>query len=121
MPILLLGTDSQTPVWSETADMSADGFYCTTAQPFSPGEKLECLIALPSQPLGPSRRNQLYLKGQVDVIRLVLNNNTGFGIGCRICHYRLVASPAIPSWAATAGFESSDPAHYTDTLVPEAC
>ena len=102
LPVLLLRAESGTPIWSETADMSNDGFYCTTTQPFSPGERLECLIALPAQQPGSVGSDRFYLEGKVQVIRLVVNKHKGFAIGCRICQYHVVASEAIPSWAIVA-------------------
>jgi hypothetical protein len=99
LPILLLRTESESPLRTETVDISNDGFYCSTTQPIAPGERLACVIALPAGSSGEEGRERLYLQAEVDVVRIVLNNGSGFGIGCRIFDYSVVKSDAIPSWA----------------------
>ena len=107
LPVLLLRAESDTPIWSETSDISNDGFYCTTTLPFSPGEKLACMIGLPGQPFGSPRSGQFYLEGQVEVVRLVVSNHKGFGIGCRISNYHVITSETIPAWAAAVGLHET--------------
>jgi PilZ domain len=99
LPVLLLRADSNTPISSETANISNDGFYCETPEPLSPGEKLTCLLALPTQPSISAPGDPFYIEGQVDVVRLVGDNATGFGIGCRICQYRIISREGVPAWA----------------------
>ncbi len=71
------------PVPSETLDISTDGFYCTTPEPFAPGERLHCQIALPNEA-------GLYLDADVEVVRVAVSQReSGFGYGCRILEYRL--------------------------------
>src|SRR5579872_85555 len=48
LPILLLKGEAETPLWTETTDISNNGFYCNIAQPFAPGDELKCLIVLPT-------------------------------------------------------------------------
>jgi hypothetical protein len=100
LPILLLRTESESPLRTETVDISNDGFYCSTTQPFAPGERLTCVIALPAgSGLSEVGRERLYLHAEVDVVRIVVNNGRGFGIGCRIFGYSVLKYDAIPSWA----------------------
>jgi len=85
--------------------MNSDGFYCTTTQPFSPGERLACLVVLPAQSAGAPPRDRFYLEGQVEVIRLVVSGTKGFGIGCRIREYQMINGEALPPWAVAAGVD----------------
>ena len=96
LPVLLLRTESETPLWTETADINNNGFYCNTREPFAPGDRLTCLIGLPAQPSGSDR---LYLEAKVDVVRITVNDGSGFGVGCRISQYHVINDQALPSWA----------------------
>ena len=100
LPVLLLRTESEAPLRTETVDISNNGFYCNTTQPFAPGEKLTCLIGLPVRSTAsPAFGDRFYLLADVDVVRIVLNNGSGFGVGCRISEFRVLTNDAIPSWA----------------------
>jgi hypothetical protein len=44
-------------------------------------------------------RERLYLQAEVDVVRIVVTNGNGFGVGCRISDYHVLANDAVPSWA----------------------
>lgn len=111
LPLLLLRTESETPLWTETADISNNGFYCTTAEPFAPGDSLTCLIELPVHPTSPDSGGHLYLEASVDVVRIVVHNGNGFGIGCQIREYRVINNQSIPAWAGRkAENEASEPA-----------
>jgi hypothetical protein len=91
----------------ETLDISNNGFYFTTTQPFAPGEQLTCLINLPVRLSAKSEcKDPLYLRAEVDVIRIVVNNDNGFGVGCRISEYRVLMNEALPSWAVAPPEES---------------
>ncbi len=100
LPILLLRTESGTPLWTETADISNNGFYCNTIQPFAPGDQLKCVIVLPAHSPGtPDNNERFYLEATVDVVRIVMNEGTGFGIGCEIRQYHVIKRDRLPSWA----------------------
>ena len=102
LPILLLKDETETPLWTETADISNNGFYCNTAQPFAPGDELRCLIMLPTHAPGTADNNErLYLDAKVDVVRIVMNEGSGFGIGCEIRQYQVVNGQMLPAWAGT--------------------
>jgi hypothetical protein len=101
LPVLFLRPESDGPLRTETLDISNNGFYCITTQPFAPGEKLTCLIGVPKR--SSSKRDSkdgLYLQAEVDVVRIVVNSGNGFGVGCRISDYRVLADDAVPSWAS---------------------
>jgi hypothetical protein len=95
LPVLLFRTGFQEPIRTETTDFSNGGFYCTTQEPFGPGDKFDCLITLPSH--NPeSGREGLLLKCAVEVVRVVARAEVpGFGIGCRISEYHVVPSQAV--------------------------
>jgi len=100
LPVLFLRAESDGPLQTETLDISNNGLHFITTQPFAPGEKLMCLIGVPTRCSSkPELKDRLYLEADVDVIRIVVNNGNGFGIGCRISDYRVLASDAVPSWA----------------------
>ncbi len=81
-------------------NISNNGFYCITTQPFAPGERLTCLIGLPRRlSTSPELTDRVYLEAEVDVVRIAVNNGDGFGVGCRIFEYRVLPNEAIPSWA----------------------
>ena len=37
---------------TETDNLSSIGFYCTSDEPFSPGEQLNCEVVIPSNDIG---------------------------------------------------------------------
>ena len=122
LPVLLLRTESDTPICSETSNISNDGFYCTSPQPFSPGDRLDCLIVLPAEPSDSPESGQFCIEGRVDVVRLVVDNNKGFGIGCRFGRYHVIPSRDIPAWAGPGLDrlpirESNDSDALRDTLI----
>lgn len=97
LPLLLSRLNSeQHPIATETLNISTDGFYCTTPEPFAPGERLRCLISLRDDLRVPGEA-QMYLDADVEVVRIVARNTeSGFGYGCRILDYRLSsAEPKI--------------------------
>ena len=112
LPVLFLRPESDSPLRTETLDISNNGFYCITPQPFAPGEQLTCLIGVPVRSAATLEcKDRLYLQAEVDVVRIVVNNGSGFGVGCRISDYRVLTNDAIPSWAlaSTEPAESATP------------
>ena len=100
LPVLLLRNESDAPVWTETADISNNGFYCNTPQPFAPGDEFRCIIVLPTHCLAPSNNGErLYLEAKVEVVRIAMNESSGFGIGCEIRHFHVLTSQKLPPWA----------------------
>jgi hypothetical protein len=77
-------------VRAQTKNLTTDGFYCLSPEPFEPGEVLECTIDLPSSnELMPGRK----LQGPVTVLRAGRVHGKAFGIACRLHDYSLVARP----------------------------
>jgi hypothetical protein len=92
VPVLLFGAESENPVRSETVNISKTGFYCSTKEPFAPGDRLRCLLSI-SAPCD-STESELYLDAEVEVIRVRVDTS-GFGLGCRIGEYHIVSQQAI--------------------------
>ncbi len=85
IPVLLFGGETENPVRSETVNISKNGFYCSTREPFAPGDRLRCLLSIST----PSDAAELYLDAEIEVMR-VLVDTSGFGLGCRIGDYHIV-------------------------------
>ena len=100
LPVLFLRSEDDGPLQTETVDISNNGFYCITPHPFAPGEHLICVIGMPIRSGATlDCKDQLYLQAEVEVVRIVVNNGSGFGVGCRISEYHVLANDALPSWA----------------------
>ena len=73
--------------WADatTADFSREGFYCTSAAPFSPHERLECEFAMIHVEPGSRPEPDLVFRCYVEVVRLVANGvEPGYGVACRL-------------------------------------
>ena len=91
LPVRLIPSEGLLPTETETEDISRDGFFCFTDQPFEPGLRMRCVLLLPEARSGGS--GQVRLEGTVEVVRITLNEaGRGFGIGCCLHDYRLVES-----------------------------
>ena len=99
LPVLFLVTEFDVPLRAETLDVSNNGFYCITSRPFAPGERLTCIIAVPIRAATGAAEScdRLYLEAKVDVVRIVVNSNNGFGVGCRISEYRIGINDSLRS------------------------
>lgn len=105
------------PVLSETSDITNDGFYCVSPQPFSPGERALALVALPIAPCKSGGGSQFYIQAEIEIVRLAIDNNNGFGIGCRIADYRLITRDSFPAWAKGVGFGKGPLLENSDAAV----
>jgi hypothetical protein len=94
VPVLLFGTESESPVRSETVNISKTGFYCSTKEPFAPGDRLRCLLSI-SAPCD-STESEIYLDAEVEVMRVRVDTS-GFGLGCRIGEYHIISQQAVKS------------------------
>lgn len=67
---------------AEIDNISSAGFHCTTYEPFSPGERLECDLFIPQQ-FG-DQITDLVLHRHVKVMRLEIKGlEPGFGVACQ--------------------------------------
>jgi hypothetical protein len=92
LPVLLFPSDGRAAMKTETVDISADGFYCTAAEPFAPGSRVRFVIALPSTTADGSIsvKPKLYMDGYADVVRVICELQSGFGLGFHITEYRVI-------------------------------
>jgi hypothetical protein len=75
---------------AKTQNLSTKGFYCVAEHPFSPQEKLNCELIIPSGAPGHLPRVDLVLRGVVEVIRVVAKGiDPGYGIACQIKSYTI--------------------------------
>ena len=78
-------------VESTTENLSSEGLYCITQERFKRGERLQCEIVIPEESAGSP---EPYLRLQCHVtIERVEHVHRGFGLGCHIEDYSLVAVP----------------------------
>lgn len=95
LPVILSRAGNGTIVRTETRNISRDGFFCLTEEPFAPGERLRCLLLLPALS-GKSTVPSACLEGDVEVIRIVTDEESGkFGIGCALHDYQLIPVPDV--------------------------
>ena len=106
LPVWLSRRNGEHPIASETLNISTEGFYCTTSEPFAPGETLRCRISLPddrtSHKEAGHKEAGLYLDADVEVLRVTVGaqSDSGFGIACRIREYRLLPRHEAESGAS---------------------
>ena len=80
--VRLTRPDQWTSVKTETANLSSSGFYCTSDEPFSPGEQLNCEVVIPSKDIGYDSTD-LVLHRRVKVVRVEIKGlEPGFGVAC---------------------------------------
>ena len=90
-PVRLFQT-GRPSVESTTENLSSDGLYCITKQPFQPGERLQCEILIPGETFG-SPEAPVRLQCHVTVRRVENFGVVGaFGLGCHIEDYTVAAA-----------------------------
>lgn len=87
-PVRLFRNPGNASVESTTENLTSNGFYCVSKEPFELGEQLECVIAIPAGSFGYSEA-PIRLQCRVRVMR-VENQRDGFGLGCSIEDYDLL-------------------------------
>ena len=98
-PVRLFRGAATPSVESTTENLTSNGFYCHSREPFEIGESLECIIAIPSGSFGYAG-SPISLQCRVRVTR-VEDQSDGFGLGCYIEDYDLLVN-ARQSRGATA-------------------
>jgi PilZ domain-containing protein len=78
-----------------TENLSSEGFFCITKQPFRLDGRLQCEIVIPVESIG-AEEAPLRLQCQVTV-RRVEALRAGFGLGCRIEDYSLATGSPAPA------------------------
>ena len=87
-PVRLFRQAEGSSVESTTENLTSEGLYCITKEPFKPGERLQCEIIVPAAGLGLEA--PVVLECHV-TIRRVEQLPGGFGLGCHIEEYSLRA------------------------------
>jgi len=102
-PVRLFRDPSAPSVESITENLTSNGFYCISKEPFEMGEHLECIIAIPAGSFGYNE-SPIRLQCRVRVAR-VEDQREGFGLGCYIEDYDLLTNARSPR----QNFEPDDP------------
>ena len=71
-------------IFTSTQNVSSEGFYCVADEPV-PGGDHECVILVPAN--APNARKFLYLRCQVQILRIDPLDQKRFGIAARIQNY----------------------------------
>jgi len=83
------------PIESATENLSSEGLYCITQEPFKQGERLQCEIVIPGESFGspePFLRLQCHI-----TVKRVEHVHRGFGLGCHIEDYTLATGSPQPA------------------------
>lgn len=102
-PVRLFRDPAAPSVESITENLTSNGFYCISKEPFELGERLECIIAIPAGSFGYNE-SPIRLQCRVRVAR-VEGQQEGFGLGCYIEDYDLLTN----SRSASGSLPSSQP------------
>jgi len=87
-PVRLFRDPGSPSIDSTTENLTSNGFYCVSKEPFQLGERLQCVIAVPAGAFGYSE-SLVRLQCRVKVMR-VENQTDSFGLGCCIEDYELL-------------------------------
>jgi hypothetical protein len=80
-----------TVIQTQTENISSEGFYCLSAEPFSPGTRLEAILEIPYRLRAGKRSERLALQCNVHVIRVDSKGPRPlFGVACQIDDYAVV-------------------------------
>jgi hypothetical protein len=83
-PVHLFRQSEGPSVESTTENLSSEGLYCITSEPFKPRERLQCELIVPAAALG--LESPIVLECHLSV-RRVEYRRLGFGLGCHIEDY----------------------------------
>ncbi len=90
-PVRISGADGGTALETRTENLSPEGFYCLVSEAIMPGQRIECMLELPSH--GREGESTVFLRCQARVIRVeTADVPEKFGIGCRIDQYSVVVA-----------------------------
>jgi hypothetical protein len=87
--VRLIRPNGARPLDSNTKNVSSDGFYCVVREPFTAGEQIRCILALPA--FDPARQDDLIaLDCLARVVRVELLGSAEYGIACAIEQYQVM-------------------------------
>ena len=95
-PITLHRNGNGKVVETLTENLSSQGFYCRTSEPFAFGECLDCVLRFPEHSFG-GNGTAVRLRCRASVVRVETAGPQHFGIACRIEDYSLQVSAASPA------------------------
>jgi hypothetical protein len=98
-PVRLFRGPAAGAIESTTENLSSEGLYCMSSQPFKVGERLQCEIRILGTNFSDSEP-RLHLHCHVTVKR-VERLRSGFGLGCHIEDYSL--GPGSANHLVSAG------------------
>jgi len=110
-----------TVIQTQTENISCEGFYCLSAEPFSPGTRLEAILEIPYRLRAGKRSERLALQCNVHVIRV---DSTGprplFGVACQIDDYAVVPLCGWPAGELSVQQEVTDDPTFLYTFSRRA-
>jgi hypothetical protein len=93
LPVVLFRSEDWTRIETKTENLTCDSFYCVSERPFSLDEQLECELLIAGDGLSSVPEDDLYLRCQVRVVRVVpKGTKRGFGVACRLEDYTISRS-----------------------------
>lgn len=91
VPVFLLPMGSSVSIRTETENVGVEGFFCYVRCLFSPGDRLKFLMVLPSAARESQSATGMCVHGEIEVVRVVVGpSHSTYGIGCRLCSYRIL-------------------------------
>lgn len=93
LPVALFRSEDGTRIETKTENLTCDSFFCVSDHPFSVNEQLECELLIAGDGLSSVPEDDLYLRCQVRVVRVVpKGTKRGFGLACRLEDYTISRS-----------------------------
>ncbi len=92
LPLVLFRPGEAGRIETKTEDISCDSFYCFSDRSFSPDDRLECELLIPGDEMSSVPEDDLFLRCQVQVVRVVAKGQLGFGVACRLEDYTICRS-----------------------------
>jgi hypothetical protein len=77
-------------VETKTHDLSCEGFFCIADRAFSPHDKVECELVIPTGRPDQLFEQDIILRCRAEVVRVEWQGSGGaFGVACRFADYTL--------------------------------
>lgn len=93
LPVVLFSSMDGARIETTTENLTCDSFYCLSDHAFELNEELECELLIAGDGLSSVPEDDLYLRCQVRVVRIVpKGRQRGFGVACRLEDYTISRS-----------------------------
>jgi len=97
----LIPSGTATRIQTTTRDINSDGFYCCVDQPLMLGERIDCVIVVPTH--GSHPEDVVYLKCLARVVRAEeIEAGQRFGLACQIEDYTVTRAAYTAKAAKSA-------------------